>query len=72
MYYSGTGTVKNLKLAYKMFLNAKISGIDESNYFIKKITQEQITPQELIVLNRRVWFAYRGKIPLPVALEENK
>ena len=49
MYYSGTGTVKNLKLAYKMFLNAKISGINESNYFINKITQE-ITPQELIVL----------------------
>ena len=71
MYYSGTGTVKNLKLAYKMFLNAKISGINESNYFINKITQE-ITPQELLVLTEEFSSLIEEKIPLPVALEDNK
>ena len=71
MYYSGTGTVKNLKLAYKMFLNAKISGIKESNYFINKITQE-ITPQELLVLTEEFSSLIEEKIPLPVALEDNK
>ncbi len=71
MYYSGTGTVKNLKLAYKMFLNAKISGIRESSYFINKITQE-ITPQELLVLTEEFSSLIEEKIPLPVALENNK
>ena len=71
MYYSGTGTVKNLKLAYKMFLNAKISGINESNYFINKITQ-QITPQELLVLTEEFSSLIEEKIPLPVALDDNK
>ena len=71
MYYSGTGTVKNLKLAYKMFLNAKMNGINESNFFINKITQE-ITPQELLVLTEEFSSLIEEKIPLPVALENNK
>ena len=71
MYYSGIGTVKNLKLAYKMFLNAKISGINESNYFIDKIAKE-ITPQELLVLTDEFSSLIEEKIPLPVALEDNK
>ena len=70
MYYSGIGTVKNLKLAYKMFLNAKISGINESNYFIDKITKE-ITPQELLVLTDEFSSLIEEKIPLPVALEDD-
>ena len=71
MYYSGIGTVKNLKLAYKMFLNAKINGINESNYFIDKIAKE-ITPQELLVLTDEFSSLIEEKIPLPVALEDNK
>ena len=54
-----------------MFLNAKMSGINESNYFINKITQE-ITPQELIVLTEEFSSLIEEKIPLPVVLEENK
>ena len=70
MYYSGVGTVKNLKLAYKMFLNAKISGINESNYFIEKITKE-LSPQELIVLTEEFASLIEEKIPLPVTLDDD-
>ena len=68
MYYSGTGTVKNLKLAFKTFLNAKIRGINESNYFIDKISNE-ISPQELIVLTEEFSSLIEEKIPLPVMVE---
>ena len=72
MYYSGTGTVKNLKLAFKTFLNAKIRGINESNYFIDKISNE-ISSQELIVLTEEFSSLIEEKIPLPemVETEEN-
>jgi hypothetical protein len=70
MYYSGTGTVKNLKLAYKMFLNARISGIGESNFYIQKISSE-LTPEELLVLNSEFGSLIEEKIPMPV-LEENE
>ena len=69
MYYSGIGTIKILKLAYKMFLNAKISGINESNYFIDKITK--ITPQELLALTEEFSSLIEEKIPLPVVLEDD-
>ena len=68
MYYSGTGTVKNLKLAFKAFLNAKIRGINESNYFIDKISNE-ISSQELIVLTEEFSSLIEEKIPLPVMVE---
>ena len=71
MYYSGIGTVKNLKQAYKMFLNAKIRGINESNFFLDKITKE-ITPQELIVLTEEFSSLIEEKIPLPVVVEDEK
>ena len=51
-----------------MFLNAKISGINESNYFIDKITKE-ITPQELLVLTEEFSSLIEEKIPLPVVLD---
>ena len=59
---------KNIKLAFKTFLNAKISGIRESNYFIDKISQE-ITPQELLVLKEEFSSLIEEKIPLPVIVE---
>ncbi len=71
MYYSGIGTVKNLKLAFKTFLNAKLRGIDESSYFINKISKE-ITPQELIVLTEEFASLIEEKIPLPVMIENEK
>ena len=71
MYYSGTGTVKNLKLAFKAFLNAKIRGINESNYFIDKISNE-ISPQELIVLTEEFSSLIEEKIPLPVIVENEE
>ena len=71
MYYSGTGTVKNLKLAFKTFLNAKIRGINESNYFIDKISNE-ISPQELIVLTEEFASLIEEKIPLPVMVENEE
>ena len=71
MYYSGTGTVKNLKLAFKAFLNAKIRGINESNYFIDKISNE-ISPQELIVLTEEFASLIEEKIPLPVIVENEE
>ena len=71
MYYSGTGTVKNLKLAFKTFLNAKIRGINESNYFIDKISNE-ISPQELIVLTEEFASLIEEKIPLPVIVENEE
>ena len=70
-YYSGTGTVKNLKLAFKTFLNAKIRGINESNYFIDKISNE-ISPQELIVLTEEFASLIEEKIPLPVIVENEE
>ena len=71
MYYSGIGTVKNLKLAFKTFLNAKIRGINESNYFIDKISNE-ISPQELIVLTEEFSSLIEEKIPLPVMVESEE
>ncbi len=71
MYYSGIGTVKNLKLAFKTFLNAKLRGIDESSYFINKISKE-ISPQELIVLTEEFASLIEEKIPLPVMIENEK
>ena len=71
MYYSGIGTVKNLKLAFKTFLNAKLRGIDESSYFINKISKE-ISPQELIVLTEEFASLIEEKIPVPVMRENEK
>jgi TPR repeat protein len=71
MYYSGIGTVKNLKLAFKAFLNAKIRGVNESNFFIDKISNE-ITPQELVVLTDEFASLIEEKIPLPVLVENEE
>ena len=64
MHYSGVGTVKNIKKAYKLFLIAKINGIDESEYYLKKI-QEQISPEELMVLNSEYGSLIEEKIEVP-------
>ena len=64
MHYSGVGTVKNIKKAYKLFLIAKINGIDESEYYLKKI-QEQISPEELMVLNSEYGSLIEEKIDVP-------
>ena len=37
MHFTGTGTVKDLKMAYKLFLKSKMHGIEESEYFIEQI-----------------------------------
>ena len=67
MHYSGVGTVKNIKKAYKLILIAKINGIDESEYYLKKI-QEQISPEELMVLNSEYGSLIEEKIEVPIEL----
>ena len=64
MYFTGTGTVKNLKKSYRLFLLAKISGVVESQYFLNKI-KNQISPEELNVLNEEFSSLIEEKIPLP-------
>jgi len=64
MYFTGTGTVKNLKKSYRLFLLAKISGVVESQYFLDKI-KNQISPEELNVLNKEFSSLIEEKIPLP-------
>ena len=71
MYYSGIGTVKNLKLAFKAFLNAKIRGINESSFFIDKISNE-ISPEELVVLTDEFASLIEEKIPLPILVENEE
>ena len=50
MHFSGTGTVKDLKMAYKLFLKSKMNGIVESEYFINQISNI-LSPEELSLLN---------------------
>ena len=64
MYFTGTGTVKNLKKSYRLFLLAKISGVVESQYFLDKI-KNQISPEELNLLNEEFSSLIEEKIPLP-------
>jgi TPR repeat protein len=66
MHYSGVGTVKDLKMAYKMFLKSKIHGIEESNSFLKKISNV-LKPEELALLNKEFESLIEKKIVLPVA-----
>ncbi len=69
MHYSGIGTVKNLKTAYKLFLESKIYGIDESNYYIDKISKE-LSPEELVFLQGEFSSLIEEEIKLPVKLEK--
>ena len=69
MYYSGVGTVKDLKMAYKMFLKSKIHGIEESNSFLKNISNV-LSPEELALLNKEFESLIEKKIILPVAKVE--
>ena len=39
MYYSGEGTTKDIETAYKLFLQSKIRGIKESEYYINLISE---------------------------------
>ena len=73
MYYTGTGTVKDLKMAYRTFLLSRMSGITESDFFIKEIS-DLLTPEELKYLNDQFASLIENKInvPIPVANEENK
>ena len=64
MYYSGTGTVKDLKMAYKMFLKSKINGIQESKFYISKISS-LLTQEELALLNSEFDSLIEKKIVLP-------
>ncbi len=64
MFYSGTGTVKDLKMAYKMFLKSKINGIQESRFYIEKISS-LLTPEELALLNSEFDSLIEKKIVLP-------
>ena len=50
MHYEGIGTVKNIKKAYRLYLVAKINGIEESQYFLDKI-KKQVSPEELNALD---------------------
>ena len=61
MYYSGTGTVKDLKMSYKMFLKSKINGITESEFFIKEISNI-LKPEELSVLNANLILLLKRKL----------
>ena len=53
-----------LKATKKMFLNAKIHGINESEYFINKISNE-ISPEEFVVLSTEFSGLIEEKIPVP-------
>ena len=64
MYFSGIGTVKNIKKAYRLFLIAKISGIEESQYFLNEI-KKQISPEELNVLTSEYSSLIEEKIVIP-------
>ncbi len=64
MFYSGTGTVKDLKMAYKMFLKSKMNGINESKFYINKISS-LLTPDELALLNTEFDSLIEKKIVLP-------
>ena len=51
-------------------VSLRINGIIESDYFIKKISQE-ITPEELNFLNEEFSALIEEKIPVPVEVESN-
>ena len=56
MHYSGVGTVKNIKKAYKLFLIAKINGIDESEYYLKKINpNKSILYMKILYLKQKTF-----------------
>ena len=67
MYYSGTGTTKDYKTAYKLFLKSKIKGVEESQYYIEKISGD-ITPEELSFLNKEFESLIEKKIDLPIPI----
>ena len=69
MYYKGVGTVKDLKMAYKMFLKSRLNGIKESEFFIKEITNV-LTIEELNLLNKEFDSLIEKKIVLPVSVLE--
>ena len=64
MHFTGTGTVKDLKMAYKLFLKSKMHGIKESEYFIEQIAIS-LKPEELTVLNKEFESLIEKKIVLP-------
>tara|TARA_B100000886_G_C20384174_1_gene475280 strand:+ start:96 stop:713 length:618 start_codon:yes stop_codon:yes gene_type:complete len=64
MYYAGIGTVKDLKLAYKTFLQARMHGIIESEYFIQEIAS-MLTPAELGFLNKEYSSLIENQILIP-------
>ena len=64
MHFPGTGTVKDLKMDYKLFLKSKMHGIKESEYFIEKIAIS-LKPEELNLLNKEFESLIEKKIVLP-------
>ena len=64
MHFTGTGTVKDLKMAYKLFLKSKMHGIEESEYFIDQI-EISLKPEELTLLNKEFESLIENKIVLP-------
>ena len=50
MYFSGEGTTKDIQTAYKLFLQSKIRGIKESEYYINLISSD-LSFEELNYLN---------------------
>ena len=71
MYYSGVGTVKDLKMAYKMFLKSKLNGINESEFYINKMAN-MLTPEELNLLNTEFDSLIEKKIVLPVSSNQTE
>ena len=60
MHFTGTGTVKDLKMAYKLFLKSKMHGIEESEIQISI----SLKPEELALLNNE-FESLMKKIVLP-------
>ncbi len=69
MYYSGEGTTKDLQSAYRLFLESKIKGIEESEYFIKLISND-LSFEELNFLNEKNKKLIEKTIDLPEPVEE--
>ena len=66
MYFTGVGTVKDIKMAYKLFLKSKMNGIDESKYYIDKISKT-LSPEELGSLNNEFSSLIEKKISTKIA-----
>lgn len=68
MYFTGVGTVKDIKMAYKLFLKSKMNGIDESKYYIDKISKS-LSPEELGSLNNEFSSLIEKKIILTTPVD---